>query len=455
MARDAFLERIGLTVETADAGHDRCDLSVISSCAHALRQTFDLMGTDSEEDWHDIGTRLAGVPAALDDYRTTLAQEAGLGRVVAKRQYAEIAGQVRRWTGQEGSSGNFFADLVATAPEPQAPELERHATVASASYAEFGRWLETDLTPLGSDREPVGRDRYALASRKFLGARVDLEETYAVGLGGAQADSPTTWPRPRPVVPGGDSPRRSRPSMPTRRASSGAARSSGTGCRIWPTGRSRSWPASTSTSPTRSAGSSVASRRPTTAASTTPAPRKTSPVPAGCGGRSRTASRLHDWREVTTVYHEGVPGHHLQVGQTICNAEALNRWQRLLCWVSGHGEGWALYSERLMEELGYLDDPGNRLGMLDMQGFRAARVVVDIGLHLELEIPRTTRSAGGPARAGRRIWSSSSCGSTRGWTTRAQLRGAALPRLAGPGPVVQGRRADLARGSGRRAGQAR
>ena len=66
----------------------------------------------------------------------------------------------------------------------------------------------------------------------------------------------------------------------------------------------------------------------------------------------------------------------------------LNRWQRLMCWVSGHGEGWALYAERLMDELGYLADPADRLGMLDGQSFRAARVIVDIGMHLELEIPR-------------------------------------------------------------------
>jgi uncharacterized protein (DUF885 family) len=94
------------------------------------------------------------------------------------------------------------------------------------------------------------------------------------------------------------------------------------------------------------------------------------------------------WREVTTVYHEGVPGHHLQVAQTAYRSELLNRWQRLLCWVSGHGEGWALYAERLMDELGYLADPGDKLGMLDSQAFRAARVVVDLGMHLELEIPR-------------------------------------------------------------------
>jgi uncharacterized protein (DUF885 family) len=98
-------------------------------------------------------------------------------------------------------------------------------------------------------------------------------------------------------------------------------------------------------------------------------------------------SEFSTWREVTTVYHEGAPGHHLQVAQTIYRKDTLNRWQRLMCWVSGHGEGWALYAERLMDDLGYLSDPGDKLGMLASQAFRAARVIVDIGMHLELEIP--------------------------------------------------------------------
>ncbi|MBO0871721.1 MAG: DUF885 domain-containing protein, partial [Micromonosporaceae bacterium] len=93
------------------------------------------------------------------------------------------------------------------------------------------------------------------------------------------------------------------------------------------------------------------------------------------------------WREVTTVYHEGVPGHHLQIAQTQLRSELLNRWRRMLCWCSGHGEGWALYAENLMDELGYLQDPGDKLGMLDGQAFRACRVIVDIGIHLELPIP--------------------------------------------------------------------
>jgi uncharacterized protein (DUF885 family) len=93
------------------------------------------------------------------------------------------------------------------------------------------------------------------------------------------------------------------------------------------------------------------------------------------------------WRELTTVYHEGVPGHHLQIAQTVMNREQLNSWRRLISWNSGHGEGWALYAERLMDEFGFLTTPGERLGMLDGQRMRAARVVVDLGVHLGLPAP--------------------------------------------------------------------
>jgi uncharacterized protein (DUF885 family) len=99
-------------------------------------------------------------------------------------------------------------------------------------------------------------------------------------------------------------------------------------------------------------------------------------VPAG-------VEEFETWRETTTVYHEGVPGHHLQVGQQVYNRDELNSWRRLASWSSGHGEGWALYAERLMADLGFLDDPADRLGMLDGQRMRAARVVLDIGAHLK------------------------------------------------------------------------
>jgi uncharacterized protein (DUF885 family) len=99
------------------------------------------------------------------------------------------------------------------------------------------------------------------------------------------------------------------------------------------------------------------------------------------------ATRFPLWKEVSTCYHEAVPGHHLQVAQVKYLSEKLSRFQRLFSFVSGHGEGWALYAERLMGELGYLDDPAWEMGMLAAQAMRAVRVVVDIGMHLELKIP--------------------------------------------------------------------
>ena len=100
-----------------------------------------------------------------------------------------------------------------------------------------------------------------------------------------------------------------------------------------------------------------------------------------------SVTTFNTWREKTTVYHEGVPGHHLQCGQAVYLREELNSWRRLACWVSGHGEGWALYSERLMADLGFMDNLGDRLGMLDGQRLRAARVVLDIGVHLSKPCP--------------------------------------------------------------------
>ena len=92
------------------------------------------------------------------------------------------------------------------------------------------------------------------------------------------------------------------------------------------------------------------------------------------------------WGEVSICYHEGVPGHHLQIGQVRYLKDQLSRFQRM-AWLGGHGEGWALYAERLMDELGYLENPDYRLGFLRAQVMRAVRVVVDIGMHLEFKIP--------------------------------------------------------------------
>ncbi|TNM42702.1 DUF885 domain-containing protein [Nocardioides albidus] len=389
VAKAAFLERAGLTVERAEAGVERGEVSVISSAIHAVREVFDVMPTDSAEHWDAIGARLAAVPAALDGYRTTLLDEAAAGRVSAKRQYAEVAGQVRGWTGQEGAAGDYFAAVVADAPAAQREALSAAAASASAAYAEFGRFLETDLLPRGRDVDGVGREHYALASRYFLGASVDLEETYRWGweeLKRIEDDMAVTAQR---VVPGGTladavaaldaDPRRDCGSREAFQA--------------WMQEKSDAILADFDgvhfdiAEPIRTLECKVAPVNDGGAWYTPPSEDFSRP---GTMWFSFTDDheRYSTWRETTTVFHEGVPGHHLQCAQAVHRAGLLNRWQRLLCWVSGHGEGWALYAERLMDELGYFADPGDRLGFLDMQGFRAARVVVDIGVHLGLSVPK-------------------------------------------------------------------
>jgi uncharacterized protein (DUF885 family) len=388
VARDAFLERLGLEIATIDAGLARSQVSVISSGLHEVRQVFDLMDTDTEQGWSDVAARMAAVPGVLEGYRATLAEEAGAGRVVARRQYVEVATQVRNWTGQEGDAGDFFAALAGRGPESLKGELAGHAAAASAAFADFGRFLEQELAPRGREREAVGRDHYALESRRFLGASVDLEQTYAWGweeLKRLADDMAATSDR---ILPGASV------------AEAVAHLDADPARRIEGKDAFRGWMQDLADrtleemagthfdipeqirriecclAPTNDGGIYY----------TGPSEDFTRPgrmwwsVPDGI-------TSFSPWREVTTVYHEGVPGHHLQVGQTAVRQDLLNRWQRLMCWVSGHGEGWALYAERLMDDLGYLADPADRLGMLDGQSFRAARVIVDIGMHLELTIP--------------------------------------------------------------------
>jgi uncharacterized protein (DUF885 family) len=84
----------------------------------------------------------------------------------------------------------------------------------------------------------------------------------------------------------------------------------------------------------------------------------------------------------TTTYHEAVPGHHFQITLEMQN-ERLNRFRRMGARMVGsaYAEGWGLYSERLADEMGLFRSPAERFGMLDAQAWRAARLVVDTGLH--------------------------------------------------------------------------
>ncbi|MGH3734499.1 MAG: DUF885 domain-containing protein [Micromonosporaceae bacterium] len=385
-AAESMTERLGLHVEQYEAGLVTSNLNVVDSALQGVRMVFDLMPTEGEAAQRDIAARLAKVPTALAGYTESLREAAAGGMVSARRQVLACAKQAADWAdpGKDDVYGALVARLDAEGGLRN--DLEKAARAAADASAEFGRFLTDELLPLAPAKDAVGGDRYALCSRTFLGAVVDLEETYAWG-----------WDELRRIETemtsvagelGADSIRGAIEQLdadPDRRIAGKEA------FRDWmqqladkalaelhgshfdipePARRIECRIAPTSTGGIYYTGPSEDFTRPG---------RMWWSVPAGVDAFST-------WRETTTVYHEGVPGHHLQFAQTAYQHELLNRWQRQLCWVSGHGEGWALYAERLMADLGYLDDPGDRLGMLAAQAFRATRVILDIGMHLELPI---------------------------------------------------------------------
>ena len=80
-----------------------------------------------------------------------------------------------------------------------------------------------------------------------------------------------------------------------------------------------------------------------------------------------------------TSYHEGMPGHHLQlaIAMELTNIPEF----RKRAFIAAYGEGWGLYSERLADEMGLYSTPLDRMGMLEADSMRACRLVVDTGMH--------------------------------------------------------------------------
>lgn len=390
VAQEAMLERLDLQVELHAAHVIGSRVSVVAGATQGLINTLNLMPTDSAEAWHRLATRLGTVDAPLAQIQQTLAAEAEHGHVSAVRQIEATIAQIAAWTGQTGHD-DYFAGLLARIPAALigavGETVARAADQARAAFAEHAAWFAAELAPLAPAQDAVGRERYALHSRYFLGAAVDLEEAYAWGIAELHRIQGEQRELARRLVGGPDiaAAYAALDAEPHRRLSPEAFLSwmQGVADAAIDTlgGREFDIP-----EPIRRIECCLAPTHEGGVYYTPPTEDFSRPgrmwwsVPEG-------VDSLSTWKETTTVYHEGVPGHHLQIGSNAVRADLLNRWQRKLCFVSGHGEGWALYAERLMDELGHLADPGDRMGMLDAQAFRAARVVVDIGMHLQLAIP--------------------------------------------------------------------
>ena len=391
IAKEAMLERLGLEVELHDAHISQSRVSVIAGAAQEIRSTFDLMPVNGEEAWRNIASRLSNLHLALGGVRETLRAEARDGNVSAVRQINGTIEQIRSWTGETGSD-DFFAELVARAPadlpDSLLVDLRTAGDQGRSAFGDFATWLAQELAPLAPSLDAVGEERYALDSRYFLGAVIDLQEAYAWGFEELHRIQNEQRAIANQLTGSADiqAAYAALDADPQRRIASAAA------FRDWMQDLADHAVSELGGThfdipdPIKTIECCIAPTHDGVIYYTDPAEDFSRPgrmwwaVPAGI-------DTFSTWKEVTTVYHEGVPGHHLQIGQNAYRSDLLNRWQRKLCYCSGHGEGWALYAERLMDELGYLE-AGDRMGMLDAQAFRAIRVIIDIGMHLQLEIPK-------------------------------------------------------------------
>jgi uncharacterized protein (DUF885 family) len=392
IATEVMAERLQAAVELHDSGEELRSVRTLHSPPEAVRMCFDLMRIESEPDWQVAAARMRAVPDALGGYRTTLQTGIARGQVSARRQVLVCAQQCETWGGG-GAGGSFFDGLVGRYPGgPSSAELRASAATAATAYLELAAWLRETYLPAAASTDPVGRERYALAARYFTGSNLDLEETYEFGWAELHRIETRMAEVGHQIVPAA-----SRPEVITHLESDPARIVDGVDAfQHWNQDLiDRTIEALNGVhfdipEPIRCCQAMIAPPGGPAAMYYT-GPSEDFSRPGRTWYPTLGKTRFPLWREVSICYHEGVPGHHLQVGQVRCLADRLTRFQRLAGFTSGHGEGWALYAERLMEELGYLDDPAFELGMLSAQAMRAVRVVVDIGLHLEMRIPEGER----------------------------------------------------------------
>ncbi len=389
VAAAVMVERLEAALALLDAGEDFRALRVLHSPHGAIRQCFDLMDTEGEPAWELIAGRLGRVPRALDQLRVTL--EEGIARDLASpaRQVLACAEQCDTWGGRGNAAPSFFARLVARYPGGSAETvLTARGSRAAQSYLEFGDWLRERYLPTASEKDAVGPDRYSRAARFYTGADLDLADTYAFGwaeLHRIEARIAEVCSSILPsvgfaevvahletdselVIEGVDVFQE----WNQRLIDETVTELNGVHFDI-PVEIQR---CEAMIAPPGGAAAMYYSQ-----------PSEDLSRPGRTWYPTLGKTRFPLWREVSVCYHEGVPGHHLQIGQLLHTGERLDRYQRLAGRTSGHSEGWALYAERLMGELGYLDQPAFELGMLAAQAMRAVRVIVDIGMHLELSVP--------------------------------------------------------------------
>ncbi len=379
VAAAVLYERLTSELALYDSYEAQVVCAVISSPAINIRQVFEVMPHATDADFKNFTARLNAVGSALESWKSCLNDLMKMGKRTSRRQVSGVADQLKAF-----SKGAFTGIATGIDPDNKYPELHAAATSADKAAGEMGEWMRTTYLPEATDADGFGADRYAAWARHYTGAKLDLKETYEWGLKDLAQINERMWKVAAKIKPDAKTLQEVADYLDNdpKYIIHGTVvlldklQEFTVAATAWMDGvyfdiddrikfcDARLAPEGSAAAPYYQSPSEDLSRPGTTWYPTL--------------GKDR----FNWWRVPSMWYHEGVPGHHLQIATAIIEKDRLSRFQRTEAWTSGYGEGWALYAERFMDELGAFEDLGYEMGFLSGQAMRAARVVVDIGLHL-------------------------------------------------------------------------
>ena len=379
IAQKVMQERLESSLLLHDTDEEHLIWSVLSSPVSDMRGIFELMPHETDADFANIAARLAALGAAFDSWVTTISSLAVKGKTAARRQVEGVIDQLANH-----ANGGYVSMAKRFDPELKHPEIHANALLAEGACTKLGAYLKNEYLPFANPIDAVGEERYALWARYFTGAELNLRETYEWGVQDLKRINDRMWSIAEKIKPGAKSLREVADVLDNdpkyfikdkegiiaflqEFTDKTIERMNGEYFEIddrIKTCEARYAPEGSGTAPYYNPPSEDLTRPGTTW------------LP------SQGTEGFTWWHLISTWYHEAVPGHHLQCATTTIEKDRLSRYQRASAWISGYGEGWALYAERFMDELGAFDEPGIEMGYLSNQALRAARVVVDIGVHL-------------------------------------------------------------------------
>ncbi|MFF5212016.1 DUF885 domain-containing protein [Streptosporangium sp. NPDC000396] len=396
--RDAVTASILRERLEAEAAYLDCGIAssvnVVVSPPMLIRECAGQADTASEAGARALEARLRAVPDALFGYLRTLTHEAANGRPAVREQAEVVAMVARAWSGDAMFTG--LAETAAAGGAAGSPALQRDltaaATAAAAAYADFADGLEREVLPRAIADDAAGPEAYGAAARYFLGVDLDMEATYEWLADRLRSVEEEARALARDIKPGADL-REVCDHLDADPA--------------WCVGtvELEGWLRERLDLAFDIVRGHVfdAPEELRTIEAVVPEPGEAGPIrylpPAADLSRpgrviwpSQGGPITPVWSQVTTIHHEGVPGHHLQMGAAVLDS-GLSSWQRHLN-VPGHAEGWAVYAEGLMFQLGVLDGPP---GLGYLMGLRAnlAVALADIGTHARLPMVATAGAEAG------------------------------------------------------------